>query len=302
MVLKLLKSRWQSAADKGSLLEVLTRNINRSVFFEKSPFDLIDDYVDFRGVDFNRQRIRNVVFKKIDFSFSTFDAGRIESSTFYEAKFESVDFSNIVDVGNEFRDCIFKNCKFNRAGLGYSGTKFINCSFAGCNFSKAVFIRGEFNLCTFSDCKLKGVDFNASSFENCTFIGKVEEVWFRGGFALSSDIKEFGVAKENKMKNVSFSNAILIDVTFSNNCNLSSIILPTSGQYFLFDNWLNRLEKLKETIAGWPKEQKVEGEIFANSYLVHAKSQDWYILGEKDVQNALGIEVAQKTLTALRNV
>lgn len=298
-MLTLLKSRWNNATDKGTLLEVLTRNINRSVFFEKSPFDLIHGYVDFRGVDFNRQGILNVVFKKIDFSVSTFEASRIEGSFFNEVKFESVDFSNMVDLGNEFRGCTFKSCKFNVAALGYNGTKFTNCSFNACNFSRAIFIRAEFILCTFNDCKLKGVDFNASSFENCTFSGKVQEVWFRGGYALLSHIREFGVAKENKMKNVSFFDATLVDVTFSNNCNLSSIVLPASGQYFLYNNWLNRLEKLKETIVGWPKEQKIEGEIFANSYLVHAKTQDWYVLSEKDVQNAFGIELAQKIFKEL---
>ena len=53
-----------------------------------------------------------------------------------------------------------------------------------------------------------------------------ENINFKRGFPTESFKKEFGNAKQNKMLNVSFEDAILHDVTFSDNCDLSTVLFP----------------------------------------------------------------------------
>jgi fluoroquinolone resistance protein len=206
--------------------------------------------------------------------------------------FENVDFKEMSERGNLFHKVNFSNCKFNKAGIGYEGSQYQQCLIEKSSFTKTVFIRGEFVNTQFVLCKLKGVDFNASSFEDCSFVGKLEDVWFRGGYAYVSDDENFGKAKKNQMRNVSFSDAILEGVNFSNGCDLSTIHLPITSNYILFNNWKIRLEHLKEVIKKWSISHRKEAEIFSSSYLVHAKTQDWFIVNIEELQRDFGVDVA----------
>lgn len=267
---------------------------------ENSPFNILNNkLLDFRGLQLNNIKISNANIINSDLSYSNFKFTRIEHSTFNNVIFERVEFCEFSDYGNQFINCHFGKCKFKGSVIGYEGTKFINCSFVNSNFEKTLFIRGEFLNCIFNACRLNRLDFNASSFENCIFYGKLDNVWFRGGYPFHSDIKEFGLAKKNQMKNVSFEKADLIDVTFSNECDLSSIIVPNNGKYFVFNNWDQRLLKLKNSVTNWPEKQKKEAEIFANSYLVHSKTQDWYIINTDDVVRYCGEDLATKIINEL---
>ena len=79
------------------------------------------------------------------------------------------------------------------------------------------------------------------------------------------------------MKNVSFEEAVLEYPTFSNNCDLSSVKLPKTGNYKFFDFWEKRLEHLYSKANQWSKNEQKEAEIFAKVRLVHAKkSNDLY--------------------------
>ena len=76
-------------------------------------------------------------------------------------------------------------------------------------------------------------------------------MWFRGGFPTESLKKEFGNAKQNKMLNVSFEDAILHDVTFSDNCDLSTVLFPKQGKYLFFDNWDEQLDMITTVPLKW---------------------------------------------------
>lgn len=128
------------------------------------------------------------------------------------------------------------------------------------------------------------MDFQASSFEHCAFIGKVENVWFRGGFPTDSLRREFGHAKPNIILDVSFENAILHDVTFSDNCDLSTIVLPRQGRYVFFDNWDKQLNIIKK--KGITHQSATTKDIiisFVEKYKVHSDSQRYYILNTEDL-------------------
>jgi hypothetical protein len=146
---------------------------------------------------------------------------------------------------------------------------------------------------------LHGVDFGASSFVHCEFSGKLQSVWFRGGFPLESDIQHFGVPRKNVMASVSFEKASLWGMTFSDHCDLSTIVMPSEGSYRLYNEWHNRLERLKQEIDNWPHELQREAHIFADVYLVHAEDQDWYLLNCDEVIIDEGEELGTRIINAL---
>lgn len=302
MSCKILKDRWivnDNAKKALGEIKLLFRN-GGTLKNEHSPFGLTEDgLIDFRGIDLSQQKIRKIKLKNIDFSHSQFSHSRIEDSVFETVYFDNVDFTDISEQGNLFYEVKFFKCKFNLAGLGYDGSQYRHCSFEKSSFKKSVFIRGEFSKTQFIDCKLKGVDFNASSFNECSFVGKLEDVWFRGGYAFPSDDTNFGKAKKNQMRNVSFSGAILEGVNFSNECDLSTVQLPDTNNYILFDNWKKRLEHLNEVIKEWPTSQRTEAEIFSFSFLVHAKTQDWFIINIEELQREFGVDVASNIIIEL---
>lgn len=268
----------------------------------KTPFYVTDaGYSDFRGIELTSKKVYKTKIEKIDFSYSSFQNACLEDSLFSDVVFYNTNFANLTEKKNTFYNTKFEKCNFLDAGIGYEGTVFNNCIFRNSDFKKAVFIRGEFNNTKFIDCDFRGIDFCASSFENCSFGGKLINVWFRGSYELESDVKNFGEARKNTMKNVSFENAVLEGVEFTNNCDLSTIIMPKNGNYKLYKNWKNRLQMLKNQIYNWPSERKSEAEIFVNSFLLHAENQDWVLLNLDELDIEFGFKLTRDIISVLEN-
>lgn len=302
MILNFLENRWLEDSNVKETLNKITRLFQHGGTLKKeySPFGLTESGLnDFRGLNFSRQIMKKVNVENADLSHCCYINSRIEKSIFKNVIFNKVDFTDITDKGNLFENVKFSNCKFNLAGLGYDGSQFINCIFEKVNFTRTIFVRNEFIKSQFIDCKFKGVDFNASSFENCSFKGKLEDVWFRGGYAYPSGNEDFGKAKKNEMKNVSFAEATLIGATFSNLCDLSTIILPKTGNYLIFNDWMARLDRLEKVIKQWPMSERMEAEIFTRSYLIHANAQNWMILNIDELQEDFGVNVGSNIIIEL---
>lgn len=298
-----LVKRWKNKEGKAAV-EKITKIMQKggSLSKELFPFSILENNkLDGRALPIDRIMIKKTACVNIDFSSSNFKSIWIENASFEDCQFEKVDFSDFSDHGNVFLNCIFSNCKFNKAAIGYNGTSYTNCIFNTCNFEKTIFIRAEFNSSLFKHCKLKGLDFNASSFDNCVFEGILDDVWFRGEFPLDSDTNEFGKPRRNNMKNVSFEKADLIDLTFSNKCDLSSVKLRENGRYRKYNKWDERLNLLKEKLVIWEINEQKEAEIFISSSLVHAKSQDWIIISLDDLERNHGITVATKIINEMDN-
>ena len=252
-----------------------------------------------KGKKFNCYTIANRHVRLADFSEASLEHTWIENCIFENVCFDHADLSQMSDLGNSFKNCTFVGTSFVEAGIGYDGSSYDNCKFNQANFRRAVFARAEFNNSRFINCKLKGVDFNASSFVDCEFTGKLEDVWFRGGFAFDGDIREFGVPRKNTMANVSFKNASFWWGNFTNGCDLSSIILPSEGSYRLYTDWKNRLEALKQKVEEWPPEERAKANIFVESYLVHASDQYWFLLNLDDIVEYYGNRLAGKIIDTL---
>ncbi|MBX2827091.1 MAG: pentapeptide repeat-containing protein [Flavobacteriaceae bacterium] len=303
MNIKQLRDRWfNKFENETALLRVKEKlRLSGSLKGDTSPFgETQEGYLDFRGIDLSDLRISHIKIEFADLSSSILRNVWLENSIISNSKLDKTDLSEFSDHGNKFDKVTFTNTKFNKAIIGYKGSNYLNCIFENSNFSKSGFIRTEFNNCLFLNCKLNGVDFNASSFEECSFSGNLSNVWFRGGYGYKGDQYEFGTSKKNLMKNVSFENAYLNDVHFSNHCNLSTIKVPKNGSYLLFDFWKERLETLNLEIQDWPENELLKAKGFLNSHLVHAENQNWYLINLLELQNEYGIDMANNIVLALK--
>lgn len=236
---------------------------------------------------------------KCDFSKSLFALSNtiywIEDKIFIDSIFYKTVFKAIAEHGNTFRSCTFKDVNFKAAILGYDSSCYINCNFENVKFG--AFIKPQFKDCNFINCNFYNVDLQASNFDNCVFTGTLDNVWFRGEFPTESLKKEFGSAKQNKMLNVSFENAILHDVTFSNNCDLSTIVFPKHGHYLFFDNWDEQLNLiLTKGTTNQTITTSNDVASFVEIYKVHSTNQKYYILNIEDLLN----EYSEKAVDIIR--
>lgn len=242
-------------------------------------------------------------YEKCDFSKSVFaHTDRIywiENRIFIDSIFYKTVFKVLAEHGNKFYSCIFEDINFKHAILGYDSSCYTNCVFKNIIFG--VFIKPQFKDCKFINCDFYNVDFQASNFENCEFTGKLNNVWFRGGFPTESLRKEFGYAIQNKMLNVSFEDAILHDVTFSDNCDLSTILFPKQGKYLFFDNWDKQLDKIiKDGMANQSMTIKNDIVSFVDIHKVHSEDQKYYILNVVDLLKEYddkAVEIIKKNAT-----
>src|SRR5262249_7896976 len=93
--------------------------------------------------------------------------------------------------------------------------------------------------------------------------------------------------------------ARLIDVTFSDHCDLSKVTAPQNGTHALFDQWLERIRSVYEQSRNWPEPCKRQGELFYLSCEGHAQEQDWYLIGLDDFTNQHGKEAGTRIWRAL---
>ena len=288
------RSRWTSKGVESVISALRTGRASR-------PFGLTDENrVDLRGIPIPEgTKLDEVHLCDYDLSGARLRSAWIENCVFENARFDGADLSGLADHGNRFSDCVFNKTKFIAAALGYKGTEYEGCRFSSANFSRAAFIRPEFNACRFVSCELKGADFNASSFADCTFEGLLRHVWFRGGYGFPGDVDTFGRPRPNRMANVSFANAELRDVHFSNHCDLSSVVLPLAGNYRRYSSWRSRLEHLRELSKGWPSSDRSEAEIFVRSHMVHAQGQDSYLVNCDDVKRGFGVDLGERIIDGL---
>lgn len=295
-----LKKRWGNTEHGLKFIKELTHTLPSGTEITVSPFGLFEGRIDLRGLQLPREiRIRNLRIHNADLSNSSLSGSWIESSSFSDVLFNDASLKDIADHGNSFTNCDFIGSDLRQAALGYRGSQYNNVRFTETDFRKAVFIRPEFNNIDFTECRLDGIDFNASSFSECNFRGPVKEVWFRGNYAFSHQEEQFGPARKNKMKNVSFFHANLDGVTFSNHCDLSSVILPQDSSCIKYENWPKQLIRLINDFEYKTDDASKEVMIFAKAHLIHAETQQAYILSKHDLINDYGAAAASIILEKL---
>jgi len=170
----------------------------------------------------------------------------IEGCVFRDVEFDRCDFRGAKDHYNTFERCVFHACRFQDAALGIRTSRFGGCRFQDCNFKGTVFDNAVFENTRFANCRLNGVDFSASGFWHCQFLGDVEDVVFRGTYQFASDLGRH-TPVDSGLHDVDFSKASLKWITVSNGCSIVDVALPSNGEVFIADR--SRLQSdCRETV------------------------------------------------------
>ena len=163
-------------------------------------------------------------FDDFDFSNTVFENTAFESCIFQDCLFFKSNFNHIGLWGCDFINCQFISADMRNIPIGVDGGILKNCSFQKCNFQGQYFEYPFFDNCIFDKCKLKNINFNDSSFRNCKFIGKLEDVTFNG-------IYNNRKRERTVLENVDFSETVFGDFVSFEDCDLSSSIPPKTRNF-----------------------------------------------------------------------
>jgi fluoroquinolone resistance protein len=300
-----LKKRWQAEPAR-AFVETLARygRSGNGYEIQDSPFGFMPETgrLDLRGLVLpERTELRRITFRSTDLTGAAFIRPWFELSRFENTCFDDASLPELGEKGSVFEKCTFRNTSLRRSHVGYNGSRFKDCRFEKTDFIQTGFIRPEFDDCCFDICTFSGVDFRAASFERCEFRGEVRGVWFHGEYQVPSVLEEFANPRPNRMSSVSFRNATLFDITFSDGCDLSSVTPPDDGRHALFDRWQERIRSVFERSRAWPDPCRRQGEIFYTSCVSHPnrdgtypKEQNWYLIGVDELMNQHGKQPGMK--------
>jgi fluoroquinolone resistance protein len=327
-----LKKRWQEQNCEAYLKRISLCFAKGDKIAENlSPFGLHEGRIDFRGLTITPEQRTNCTdiikchfnggtikfarsgqgcthiikcrFNHVDFTDAIFGDVWTEGCEFKDVVFGKADMQGFRDHGNRYQNCLVIKTDFSYAGIGYKGSRYDECVFRDAKFRKTGFIRPQFDNCLFDDCKLHNAEFDASSFENCTFVGKLYGVCFSNGYFFGEMLnKRFGVPRKNRMHNVSFAKAELKTVGFRWGCDLSTVIMPESGEYRRYNNLAKRLQTLRNKLSEFPEDaRKKIDKIFIGIYLRTAAdlNQDMYIFNCDEIRKEYGEANGQKMIDIL---
>lgn len=211
------------------------------------------------GVKYERARgfsVRYSQLHDIDFSHAIFYRTQWERCSFKNILFHSCDLIQTRFFGCDFDKISFSSSDFKDSilggAMGSDFGSFTRTDFNECNLTQVFFHSPEISNCNFLNSRIKFVDFNGSRFTNCNFVGELNQVVFRKYPA------ENGVARENKMKNTSFINAILRDCIFQSELDLTSCRFPSENHLYIKGNRIQIFEKAKDIIGSFWEGQDLE--------------------------------------------
>jgi uncharacterized protein YjbI with pentapeptide repeats len=308
-----LTNRWH-ASDIERLGSILVNggNIDSSAL---PNLPLVDGRLDLRGVDMPSRgytpgvtvgasfaplpplqtTVKSARFDSVDISYGNLARRLIQNSTFIDVFFLKTNLESVSVHSTR--------TNMNSAGIGYSGTHYKNCLFRKINFSRTSFGRPEFDDCKFEDCRFNNADLFGSSFERCSFVGKVHDAWFHGHypsvpgkpFVYDDSVKQFGEARPNKMTNVDFSSAELSWVTFSDDCDLSTCRIPQDDFILKFSKWSEVLCAVKSRVPFMFNPDDGDVAQLVIIFEAHAAAgQHWYIVNFRDFSKYLSMSVIER--------
>lgn len=206
----------------------------------------IQDYTDLSKIDLTQNprglgNIENKKLEKVDFSYADFSGRYMRKCEFYDCIFDNVKMLDIQEEQCSFRDCIFRKGIYG-GSLGEGESHYENVQFQSVKMHGTQMWWPNFEDCLFQNCNLRGTDFGGARFKNVKFVGKVDNVWFRGKVPdrYKEDCRWRPEIDERWDQvfpmEVDFSEATLSDLTISNLCDLSEVVLPSDGSCYLIPN------------------------------------------------------------------
>ena len=261
------KKRWDVYS---TLQDVLTATQNLSV----SPFGttIDDDLQDFRGIKLiGKGECINVSLSNSDFSGSlwqNFQIAETETFTplinrviFDESSFQQSEYTPLCGRGTTFLSCCFINCKYK--GVGFLQTVIKDCLFSDIKKN----VRLDFNCKLIEDCLFIGDIYKAkfwySSLKNCIFEGVLYDTSFWGARDFASQKEPILPEKvDNRMENIDFSQAEMIQCNFWAYCYLDKVkpserncVFKVTNEFYecLLTQIQSSESPLKEKLIKWAK-------------------------------------------------
>jgi uncharacterized protein YjbI with pentapeptide repeats len=145
---------------------------------------------------------------------------------------------------------------------GRGGPLISDCIFLDSNLNKSAYSHPLFRNCQFETI-LERVMFNGASFENCVFAGTLKDVWFD---RTHGDPNPFLARRVNTMKNVDFSRARMVSVSFKG-IDLTSARLPVNGHAIVHRPRLAFERVLHRVNAEWVGADRTEAKTFLERQL-----------------------------------
>lgn len=246
-----LKSRWDETWHSRASTIRWNIRLRRTLTKGLDDFPRHDELVDLRGLHFsspvNCTRIRA---SEVDMSHSYLHAWRFTKCEFVDCSFHGADISSALDRNSCWTNVDFSKACFRDSVIGLGCSRYHGCIFVDTDFRGTAFVSPVFDSCVFSAGKgMSGVDFNASSFRNCVFSGKVDDVVFRNGYILPTDEKQYGRCEPNLMDQVDFTEATLSYIAFSGGVPLDRIEIPPHQNLLLVRNLPEFLAAAKDALC-----------------------------------------------------
>jgi uncharacterized protein YjbI with pentapeptide repeats len=240
------------------------------------------------------------------------------------AAWQSIDFSSSQLPGLRFLDCQIRNCVFDRCrmdDLRVWSTDFANVSFRSADLRGAVlggtsdnnsrrnsfhdvdftaadmrrtiYGAAEFVRCKFNHARLNKVDFQSSTFTDCSFEGELREVMFcQRGF-------KGELFPPNEMKRVDLRRAKLRWSEF-HELDLDEVLLPTDEDHIVVENYPEVLDRLLVFFCARPDVgSSALAAIFENRKRWLGANQRVGVLNKRDLVETAGEEGLQAVMKVI---
>jgi len=248
---------------------------------------------------FENIHLENVDLSRANLAYSLWVRCSFRNVHFANSKARGVNFTSSTMESARFEDSDLKLANWGMDRL--NGPLVIDTLFVGCDLRQSMYAHPLFRNCRWVDCNLKGINFRGSRFEDCSFEGLLDEVWFRGH---SSDPEPRIAALRNPMKNVDFSRAELTGVSFSHGIDLTSCEFPSEGYVRIFHPEKVYREALRRVQSNWPEGGAKERAMFyleGMSEQHFPEAQPFTIIRESDFDDWPGAhDVGPRVLKVLK--
>jgi uncharacterized protein YjbI with pentapeptide repeats len=189
--------------------------------------------------------IRRSRWNDLDFTGSNLNGIRLFDCEIHNCRFDACQFEDLRVWSCRFSETSFRGASLRTAVLGgvQDGRRniFSKVDFTEADLRQSIYEAASFEGCVFKNAILVKIDFQTSTFSDCTFEGELREVMFyRRGF-------RGDLFPANEMKNVDFSRAKLHFVEFRG-LSLDHVKLPNDAEHIIITNYVETLGRMIDAL------------------------------------------------------
>ena len=204
-----------------------------AVVANRSPFGRTENgQHDLRGITFRNKTLKSLGLFDIDFSSADLDNLWIEDCVFDECRFDRAILTQLGVRGGRFNNCSFRKSDMRASFIGYHGTEINHCTFDGVRLARTSFRNAIFTGIKFRGREWSNIEFCPSGFWDCAFSGVFKGCMFFGDYRLPDDLVKYGPARRTGFHNVSLEEVEFRWTGFKGNWVFDAIVLPRDGMRF----------------------------------------------------------------------